>query len=737
MPPCPQATSSPKKKRAKCKGSDVTAPSGQGKKSRQATTAADAPASNSVSLQLTTNASDTLVPHCSGCSGAGTGGRNVQLEKVGTILEAPTWMTQHKGSTTMPPNVLANSLAPESYRKGHGGHAQVRSPTALANITLEIVGTIAASSNWKGKKTKTPSASNSQGPVQVTYGPSLGPGFLLHEADGHFGFDPRGNPPIIPPGTEPDLQVLNNPYIAIARSAAERHARAAPPVLGNEDVLQSVPHSQSHSMSTSTSIQPLSVTTSMHNFEELLEPSLRSVSHQPGDNIRSQGTESRDSDTSSADESDESNGDANGEPEELSWAEVGERHGAHPGFSREVKASHQVHVTSTLAPEFKFQYSCNEGDMDAEKNLASVDHSSDEDATRGPQQVDSLEVQHSHFYTPRGTQVLEGFKPDDVLDRHHNKNGCPRLPDPASLELLHDVAERKDPKSSSGKVVVKESQSAKFKGSLGGVKAVLKGGLDPRGLASARALCPLPDEALVSVLILWDQASKLFEPGQPFVFLRHVSHVIPDIYPLHKPDMARLLYDDLAMWRSDLKKSINILVPTVYHLVPPLNTPASRTHCMGSNAALQSSWILRYFCAMEWTNITAWGKHEILLTLALREAAIVFFYTGPYRIACKRLEFFSKRLPFSCLALVAAAYHCILDGLAKDSSRNSCPKFTAKDYGPIYDSKAHGRSVSWTKTHPQVSISHPFPSHPTLIHVHMDNPPPTHMGGCKRSYADM
>ncbi|KAG0705571.1 hypothetical protein DFH29DRAFT_872920 [Suillus ampliporus] len=630
----------PKKKRAKCKGSDVTAPSGQGKKSRQATTAADAPALNLVLLQLTTDANDILVPHCSGRSGAGTGGRNVQLEKVVTILEAPTQMTQRKGSTTMPPNVPANPLAPESYCKGRGGHAQNPPPYNFS----EIAGTITASSNWKGKKTKTPSAPNSQGLVQVTYGPSLGPGFLLHEADGHFGFDPWGNPPMVPPGTEPDLQVLNNPYIAMARSAAERHACATPPVLGNEDVLQSAPPSQSHSMSTSTSIQPSSVAMSMHNFEELLEPSLQSVSHQPGDNVRSQGMESRDSDTLSADESDESNGDANGGSKEFSWAEVGKHHGAHPGFSREVEASHQVHATSTLVPEFEFQYSRDEGDMDAEENLASVDHSSDKDTTRGI--VDHSQVQHSHFYTPRGTQVLEGFKvhqlksipkPNDVLDQHHNKNGCPCLPDPASLELLHDAAERKDPKSSSGKVVIKEPQSAKFKGSSDGLKPIhlafypahwksflkeAKGecwaqhALEKPFLSLVNDILGSISEALMSILILWDQAGKLFEP---------------DIYPLHKPDMAMLLYDDLATWCSDLKKSINILVPTMYNLVPPLNMPLQEC----------TAWV--ECCTAE------------LLDLA------VFLHNG-----------------------VDEHYHCILDGLTKDGSRNSCPKFTAKNYSPIY-----------------------------------------------------
>jgi hypothetical protein len=73
--------------------------------------------------------------------------------------------------------------------------------------------------------------------------------------------------------------------------------------------------------------------------EELLDPSLRSASHQPNDILGSQPTGPEDSDTSSSDESsaddedvDDGDDDDNecGGPE-FGWAEVGERHSAHPG----------------------------------------------------------------------------------------------------------------------------------------------------------------------------------------------------------------------------------------------------------------------------------------------------------------------------------------------------------------------------------------------------------------------
>jgi hypothetical protein len=53
------------------------------------------------------------------------------------------------------------------------------------------------------------------------------------------------------------------------------------------------------------------------------------------------------------------------------------------------------------------------------------------------------------------------------------------------------------------------------------------------------------------------------------------------------------------------------------------------------------------------------GKTRNFANPALREAVIVFFYTGPYRVARKRPEIFRKQVPLPCLALVAAAVFII------------------------------------------------------------------------------
>jgi hypothetical protein len=59
-------------------------------------------------------------------AGAGKGGRNSQLERIGAILDAPSVRNdQPKGSTTLHSDVPANPLAPEPPSKGRRGRPKV------------------------------------------------------------------------------------------------------------------------------------------------------------------------------------------------------------------------------------------------------------------------------------------------------------------------------------------------------------------------------------------------------------------------------------------------------------------------------------------------------------------------------------------------------------------------------------------------------------------------------------
>lgn len=80
------------------------------------------------------------------------------------------------------------------------------------------------------------------------------------------------------------------------------------------------------------------------------------------------------------------------------------------------------------------------------------------------------------------------------------------------------------------------------------------------------------------------------------------------------------------------------------------------------------------------------GKTRNFAHPALREVAIAFFYTGPYRIAQRMPEIFRTELPLSCLALVAAVVSYLLHKccinfcsiLVQLRPRRSCEKRTWK-----------------------------------------------------------
>ncbi|KAG2105832.1 uncharacterized protein F5147DRAFT_654074 [Suillus discolor] len=149
-------------------------------------------------------------------------------------------------------------------------------------------------------------------------------------------------------------------------------------------------------------------------------------------------------------------------------------------------------------------------------------------------------------------------------------------------------------------------------------------------------------EVLIATLVVWDKEGKQFE--------------------------------------AELKKTAIGLAPLAYSLVPPASVPAQECATWAQNAAsqlLSESEFLRF-------GLDALGKTRNFAHPGLHDAAIGFFYMGPYRIARKRPDIFRKQLPISCLALVSTVYNCVLDGLVKNGHGKSYPKFSAKEYGPIY-----------------------------------------------------
>ncbi|KAG2047870.1 hypothetical protein BDR06DRAFT_976395 [Suillus hirtellus] len=62
------------------------------------------------------------------------------------------------------------------------------------------------------------------------------------------------------------------------------------------------------------------------------------------------------------------------------------------------------------------------------------------------------------------------------------------------------------------------------------------------------------NEVPMALLVEWLEGSQQVKEG---------------IWPDHKYDMAKLLYEDLSMWCSELKKVVAGIVPSMYNLIPP------------------------------------------------------------------------------------------------------------------------------------------------------------------------
>ncbi|KAG1843263.1 hypothetical protein DFJ58DRAFT_844371, partial [Suillus subalutaceus] len=504
---------------------------------------------------------------------AGTGGRGAQLEKIGAILHAPVRTSKSKGATSLDPAVPANPLAPQPPRKGRRSHSKPFTRTKHHNFQITLEENKDSCCFCTNLRVIKPSAYFSQ-----------------REAGGRYGF----SPPIVPPSTEPDLQALNNSFVAASK---ERHALPVPN------------HSQSQTHATIPAVKgrvpsSTSLTTVVlpdADFYKNLDPALRMT--------RPSGTQSEQSDTSKdeSSSSDESNGN-----EQMGWGEVHGHHSTHPGFLRE-EPPPQPQVVTALPTDFEFQYSRDEGDEVAKKTFT-VGGDLSEDGTTMDQESDP--------------------NLSDVLNLHHKRNGRPRLPDPALLELLR--AAKIDASNSKAKQKRKHKQKSKSKQK----SRVVNGSESDRWYSSrwksfledAKAECrtqqaldnPFPSlihdlpvsitESLLASLVQW---------------LKNGQQVDAGVWPARKPDMARLLYDDLATWHSDLKKIAISITSSAYSLSPLADIPVEERAAWVEAATtelLDGGRFLHF-------GLDELGKTRNFAHPALLQAIVLFFYTGTYRVA--------------------------------------------------------------------------------------------------------
>ncbi|KAG2109552.1 uncharacterized protein F5147DRAFT_772860 [Suillus discolor] len=340
---------------------------------------------------------------------------------------------------------------------------------------------------------------NTTPPASSVTAPNLQPSFTHHEAGTQFGFSPF----IIPPGTEPDLQALNNPYVAAARekqalSAGLDNARLVPTAatLANQ-YLTPVP---------SRTMLVAHQSDANSDFLQNLEPTLWPISDErlghPG--LQDSGSESSQTSSEGGD------GDTDDEEEEedhvddrVGWGAAHGRMTTHPGFSKEDIPS-QPRVTLTHPTNFDFQHLRNEGDNDMERSLENNISSTDDIANKSSdtkvktesgqakEPGDGPKAMQLGWYGPRWKRFLEDTK-GEYCAQHAIENPFPKL--------VKDLT-----------------------GSV--------------------------NEVLMASLVEW------LEEG---------------IWPDHKHDMAKLLYEDLSTWHSELKKVVAGIMPSMYNLIPPLH----------------------------------------------------------------------------------------------------------------------------------------------------------------------
>ncbi|KAG2051374.1 hypothetical protein BDR06DRAFT_973891 [Suillus hirtellus] len=450
--------------------------------------------------QQTPDVDSSLLSQCSGCPDAGTGGRANQLERISDLLGAPAWTSQPKGSTSLNLNVLVNPLAPEPVHKGHGSWAKKPPPYSASELVDPPAATSTKAKGKKAKVTKTaviPPSSIEASDVQ--------PSFHQFEAGARFGFSQH----IIPPGTEPDLQVLNNPYVAAARKKVATMCLPAP--IGASAVIRCLPATTTRSTKKNF-VPPIPLRSmsaahqSDHMFYQNLDPTLQSADDGSGQKDSGSDMSSKGSDTSTTDDD---------EDQEVGWGASKGYLTIHPGFSKEVLPS-QPWVTTALPSDFKFQYSCDE-----DNNIAlAVEDSASSDDDNQPVAIEP--------------------KPDDVLLHHQKKNRHPH---------------ESETKATMAKAPRSKEPSEPKPNQLGWYLPCWKTFLeDAKGDCCTQhtiknAFPTLADdlpisvtEALASSFVEWLEGSKQVKP-------------------------------DFSTWCSNLKKTAVAIAPTMYNLIPPPKVP--------------------------------------------------------------------------------------------------------------------------------------------------------------------
>ncbi|KAI5995117.1 hypothetical protein EDD15DRAFT_2366042 [Pisolithus albus] len=603
--------------------------------------------------QLTSSTSEHVELRHSGRTGAGVGGHLLQLERVGAMIEG-------QPRTSQPTTTLSNHTAPNPVAP-----VQTSRRTSKKKHPPPYDSTVPLSGCSQAKEKGTYQRGNTA-PTLTFHSQTRGDRFGFHEPD-H----------LVPPGSEPDLRALNNPYVAeqVAKECQSTTSEIEGSVSASSGVsalAHRLPHlscnnRSSSSLTASRSYAPAATVDHIRStFEQNLDPTLkaptafRKAEHNNGDSSEDEsadedrswkgyhgGCEDNLSDKASAESSDD---------------ELAHRRRQATGFRAETQSSQVVRHTS-MPPEDAFEYSRDEADENAAALLRTPDEAPDN------QTVDVLDQ------APNGQTV-------DVLDHHQQKNGHPRAPDPAMLTLYREQSMALVDGDASNPTPLHEQRAPRHSrrardlpvppNHIGHYGPVWKDCLEEAKI-ECRAVHALSNpwpklkmdvdtltESLTTVVMQWTQRG---------------------CWPEKKTAMVRMLYEDMSTWRSEMKKAAIGSAPLLYQLepAPGVKCPDHIAFVQDAAAALlQQSLFLRH-------GVDENGKTRNFAHPALKDVIIKFFYTGSYRIAHQHPDIFRSRIPNSCLAAVCAAFNCVLDGYAKNGTGKWFPKFSAKAYASIYN----------------------------------------------------
>ncbi|KAI6006705.1 hypothetical protein F5J12DRAFT_782940 [Pisolithus orientalis] len=436
----------------------------------------------------------TVGLHCSRRAGAGSGGRAEQLEQIGTALEGQA--TQPQKSTDLPNNSIVNSLAPPPTQQKKGGgcsagqNAKLKSNVTPPPYVPPIV-------NGPSPADMPPN------PIPQSSTAVATPVFHQCPTDSHhFGFSVLAQQPghIAPPGMEPDLQVLNNPYIAVIQGDQVPSNTSHPPTPQPNYQSQFIPHQPPATIPNSC-IDP-SLDSSLSSRQTL---ATADVCHKSSEKLSSEGSSEEESESSSNNPLDAEAGEVSSdefdkdEDNAFGWGAMNLRQSTPPGFSQEMTTSNPI-CHNSLPPDHEFQYSHDEDDNVALQSLQSKDKAQ-----------------------PEGSQCGTVV---NVLECHHCTNSCP-VPDRDLLTLAHDSVNKVSQHARAPHNSKKAKDEGPLPSQLRFYKAVWKDCLKDakQECRAAHALSnPFPSkshnlnlsitEVLVTVIVEWNQCSVQFEDAR-------------------------------------------------------------------------------------------------------------------------------------------------------------------------------------------------------------------------------